>query len=235
MRRNLNVLLGCVLIDLLIWDHHMTIPLRGLRVFFHEMGHALATIATGGEVLSLEVDASMGGLCVVRGSALMPLVDAGGYLGSVFFGALLICFSSRTEWARPTAVGTGVLLILVCHSVGATAFTLSLGLTCGLILILAGFTLLEDLLKPGLQFVGMSSMLYALWDLKRTLLDHTAAHSDLVSFSETLGGSPVAWGLTWGVLSFVMVWFAIEYTVAREEPRYTPWINTQHWNPWLLK
>jgi hypothetical protein len=68
----------------------ISIPvLTQLVTSLHELGHALATIVTGGHVLSLQVNLDGSGLCRNSGGIRL-FVICGGYLGSTLFGNLML-------------------------------------------------------------------------------------------------------------------------------------------------
>ncbi len=45
-----------------LWSTPVAIPLKIFVVFLHELSHVIATVLTGGEVLSLSVSADQGGV-----------------------------------------------------------------------------------------------------------------------------------------------------------------------------
>ena len=67
---------------------HVSI-LTMLVTFLHEFGHALAVILTGGHVLSIQVNPDGSGACTSSGG-IRPIIEAGGYLGSILFGNIII-------------------------------------------------------------------------------------------------------------------------------------------------
>ena len=65
--RNLLALVGIAVLAMLFWDTRPLWPVRMLVVLFHELGHALAALATGGEVLSISLSPDEGGVTHSRG------------------------------------------------------------------------------------------------------------------------------------------------------------------------
>ena len=56
-----RTLLACLCGVCLLWDSAVIFPLKILAIFFHELSHGLAAVATGGEIVSIELFLSEGG------------------------------------------------------------------------------------------------------------------------------------------------------------------------------
>lgn len=96
----------------------VTAPLRLVTTYLHEMGHALAALATGGSVQSVLVAVDEGGSAVSEGG-ITALVLAAGYTFSGLMGALTLAGSGRPSWAGPACIAViGVSLL------GGVAFAL---------------------------------------------------------------------------------------------------------------
>lgn len=73
----------------------LTAPLRFLGVFVHEMGHGLASLASGGAFHWFQMDWD-GGVAITSGGA-QSLVLLGGLLCPAVFGSLLLVVSTRAR------------------------------------------------------------------------------------------------------------------------------------------
>lgn len=82
-------------------------PFQLFGTFIHEVGHALAVLATGGSVESLVVRPDTSGQVMSRGGSRM-IVSSAGYLGSVLVGAALLFAGKKRAWARPTLAILGI-------------------------------------------------------------------------------------------------------------------------------
>ncbi|MFV1959099.1 MAG: M50 family metallopeptidase, partial [Planctomycetota bacterium] len=61
MRRRVPRWLGLLLVLLavgLLWNTWLVWPLKILVVFFHEMGHGLAAVLTGGRIVEIRLEAA---------------------------------------------------------------------------------------------------------------------------------------------------------------------------------
>ena len=86
---------------------YISYPFAILTTWFHEMGHGLAALATGNQFDRLLIQANGSGLAEMRlqdGTSRFTraLISAGGPLGPVVVGALLILASAREKLWRPT-------------------------------------------------------------------------------------------------------------------------------------
>jgi hypothetical protein len=87
-------------------------PLDTFEVAVHEMGHALACIATGGHVDGMTIvsdGAGHGGLTFCKGG--MPFIyTQAGYMGEALFGCSLILLSRYPNLARAILIFIGVAI-----------------------------------------------------------------------------------------------------------------------------
>lgn len=89
----------------------LTSPLRLLGVFVHEMGHGLASLATGGSFHWFQMDWD-GGVAITS-SGVQSLVLLGGLLCPAMFGSLLLIVSTRAQ-----KLWLPYLLLLIFFSAG---------------------------------------------------------------------------------------------------------------------
>jgi hypothetical protein len=62
--KRLGVLLAVTAVVVALWDTWAVYPLKILVVFFHELSHGLAAMATGGRIVEVQVDAAHRAGCV---------------------------------------------------------------------------------------------------------------------------------------------------------------------------
>lgn len=96
---------------LLLWDTVLVKPLRVLVVLLHEIFHALTALITGGGVNTIEVISHRTGLTTLYGGVPAAVYSAG-YLGTAFFGAVVLGSTYRWPVKRSLYLGIGVLLIV---------------------------------------------------------------------------------------------------------------------------
>jgi hypothetical protein len=213
-------LLIASLITLALWfvpySDYLLYPLRLFVTFIHESGHALATLASGGRVVSLTISPDGSGLTQ---SYLNPawawLTLSGGYLGTTIFGALLLQVDrlhSRHNAGRKTLYVAGGFLILVTLLWSwSSLFTIVSGLALGALLIVMGRYLSPKAADFVASFLAVQCCLNALGDL-RILLHITtqgAGHNDAAFMAQNYGLSPVVWSVTWGLMALTILALAL--------------------------
>jgi len=105
--RQLLVFLTIGFVSLLFWHTPFLYPVKIFVVFIHEAGHAVTTVLTGGQVISMVVTPWQSGYVQhVGGNPLF--IAAAGYVGSALFGGLLLLLSTRDEWASAIFFGLAV-------------------------------------------------------------------------------------------------------------------------------
>lgn len=183
-----------------MWASPVIQPVKIMVVLFHEMSHGLMALASGGRVLEIVITADEGGACETEGGAALLIVSAG-YLGSMFFGGLLL-YLSRFK---------------ACVPVVFTALTLTLGAAIFTVLhdpysrtfasALAGSFVFVGLLSPAvvgaffLRILGTVSCLYSIFDIYWDIIANGSSGSlgenDAVAFSQLTGMPADVVGMMW--------------------------------------
>jgi hypothetical protein len=205
-RRRLNFVLGFSIYFVAVWYLWYTpviYPLKIFVVLLHEVSHAVALLATGGIVDHITLDPQQGGATLGRGG--WPFVTlSAGYLGSLAFGALLV---TGTQSKR---LSSGTLLALVGGAVLALTaiyvrnpFGLIFGIIFGASLVLSGRRLPQAWSRRLTMGLGLTSVFYAILDIKSDILDRPHLESDAYMLSELTGIPTVAWGVLWIVIAVI--------------------------------
>lgn len=211
-RDRLLVLVGLFLATLVLWDTPLVYPLKVLVVFFHELSHAMAAMLTGGEVSRITLSPDLGGVTWTRGGWRLAILPAG-YLGSMAWGALLVLGAAWTTRDRQISLALGVFLLLVTVVYVRSLFGFGCGLLFSGLLIVSGLRLSEGFNDLLLSFVGLTSMLYALLDIRDDLISRTVAESDASQFAQLIPLPPVVWGVLWGVVAVVFAGWVLHLAV----------------------
>lgn len=206
-------LLGPLLLAALVYAFWSTVfvwPLRVFVVLLHEVSHGLAAVATGGRIVSIELSPAEGGLCTTAGGWPLVIVSAG-YLGSALFGAFFLVLGFR---GRPRAhrVATGLLgaaLVLLTLVWVRSAFGFGYGLAAGVLLLGVARWLPEGASSFVLRLLGVTSLLYAPWDITSDLILRSVPASDASALARMTGIPALAWGLVWLAASVWIAWRAV--------------------------
>lgn len=189
----------------LLWDSVALYPLKLLVVFFHELGHGLAAVATGGRIREIAVTAAQGGWCDCPGGNAFVTLSAG-YLGSLGFGAFLLwAATSRRDLDRWALAGLGALLVGATVAFVRRPLAVVLGLGAGVALAGAAARLGRRGRAVVLSVVGATSCAYAVLDVKSDVLDRPGLRSDAAALAELTGVPAAVWGVLWiGVSAAVL-------------------------------
>ena len=197
-------LAGLTLLIVALWQSPVLLPLRILVVFFHELSHALATIATGGTVVAMSINAMEGGQVTSLGGNRFLVLSAG-YTGSLLIGVALVVLAVRTSWDRLTVGLLGVIMLLVAAAYLRDAFALAFTGAAGAALALCAYALPRDVNDLILRLVGLTSMIYAPLDLISYTITRPHLRSDARMLAEEFGGTALIWGWLWLLISLGVI------------------------------
>jgi hypothetical protein len=210
--RQLGLLVGMFAVAAIIWNWWVFFPFKVFVVLLHELSHGIAALLTGGSVVKITVSPDLGGVCYTRGGWDLLVIPAG-YLGSMALGGAILLAASRTRADRILTGVIGGAIILVTLLFVRSWFGFGFGLLCGAALVALARFAPEWACDLLLKFLGLTSMLYAVIDIKEDLVARTVPSSDAWAMSQRLLLPPVFWGIFWLLLAVgsaaVVVWLAV--------------------------
>ena len=219
-RQRLIGVLAVLALLWLFWGTRWVYPAHILVTFLHEASHGLAAVLTGGSIERITVEADGSGLCFTRGGWRLFIIPAG-YLGSMFWGSLILILACRTHWDKYVSLALGLALMALTVVYVRSWFGFAGGLVLGAALASSGRWLAEDLNDALLTVIGSASCLCALFDFS-VLLRSGGCPNDATSFShEILPLPPVVWAVLWGLLAVAWLAVALRIALAKDnsEPR----------------
>jgi hypothetical protein len=211
-RRRTRLLLGIAVFYVLLWLLWLTpviFPLKIFVVLLHEISHALAALATGGEVERIVLNMDQGGATYILGGNAFLILSAG-YLGSLLWGLLLIEIAgARTQRARWAVgvLGTFVLLVAAFYVRNMFGFVFT-GLFGAALLVGARYLPARGVASV-LLVLGLTSAMYALLDIRSDILSRPHVRSDAAMLAEVTGIPTVVWGLLWIGAAIGACWIAL--------------------------
>ncbi|CAN4088832.1 unnamed protein product [Withania somnifera] len=178
----------------------------------HEQVVFLATLGVCAVVIlaveGIQVHADEGGTTQTRGGVYWFILPAG-YLGSAFWGMVLVLASTKLLTARIAAGCLVVTLIVVLFV--AKNWTLR-GLCIGFVLFLAVVWILQEttkikILRYIILFIGVMNSLFSVYDIYDDLISRRVNSSDAEKFAEVCPCpcTGVGWGVIWGLISFLFL------------------------------
>lgn len=240
---SLLVLVVLVTASLCLWDvtwaQALLQPVKVFVTAVHELGHAIACLATGGQVVGMTIVADgqgHGGTTASVGGWPFIYMQTG-YLGTAFFGCLLIFLGKFKQAAKPVlclcgaAIGLASLTFMfgsvwqgkLLQGLGSMTW----GVVIGLALLWSGIKL-----KPGaanflLIFLAAQTALNSLTDIV-ILAEASLGMTGPVSFTdatnmEALTGIPaIFWSVLWATISAVMLMLTLWFCYVPRQARTGP-------------
>jgi hypothetical protein len=184
-------------------------PVRFFVTYIHEIGHALAALATFGGVNRVALDWGGSGVTFTQGGWGF-LISSAGYLTTTLYGCALLLLLRRERNARRVAIATGVTLLLITALFGGNIVAWLAGLVFGVGCLWLGLKGKPKFVHFCMSFLAVQCLLNAFYDL-RALLYLSAADpafpTDARNMSQATGGflSPIIWAAGWALLSTVVV------------------------------
>lgn len=185
-------------------------PLNLLIVFFHELSHGLAAIATGGSIESLTLSPDEGGLAITIGGNRFLTLSAG-YVGSLLCGVILFLLALRTRADRATVAALGLCMLGIAALYVRDGFPLVFCLgTAGALGLVAWFLPHgpNDLV---LRIIGLASMFYVPQDIISDTITRSHLQSDARMLAEEFGGATILWGGIWLLISLGVIGLTLRY------------------------
>ncbi len=200
----------------ILWDTPIVYPVKIFVVCLHELGHALAALLTGGQVISIQLYPEEGGLTLTRGGWPFIIASAG-YLGSMLFGGLLLYLSSRRAGARRLMLALAVLLIISTLLFFRNFFAVAYGLLAAGVMFFSAYRFSANVNFYIIRFIAIASCLYALLDMRSDLFTAAPAGTrivnDAVVLSRLTGIPSSLWAVLWLVISLLMLAFFLRSSI----------------------
>lgn len=209
--RRLSLFLVVAGVSVFFWLTPALYPLKIFVVFIHETGHALATVLTGGRVVSMVVTPWESGYVEhVGGNPL--LIAAAGYIGSALFGGVMLMLAGRQQWTTTVLAALALLFGIVSLWFVRNTFGFCFGLGTA-----AVFAVLAWRRFPGASYLvdvlAVMSSLYALYDLSDFLL--LGATTDAVLLARITYVPAFVWALLWSAMSLLVLYTAGKQALMR--------------------
>ena len=190
-----------------LWPTPVIYPLKLFVVLLHEIGHGLAAIATGGSIDTIAITPDQGGVCYCMGGNALATLSAG-YLGSLAFGIGMLEAARAGERAsRAALLLLGVLVLAIAALYVRSLFSLAIAGLAGALLLLAAARLGHGGRNLVLTFLGLTSALYALFDIRSDILSRPHLESDAAMLADLTGVPTLVWGFLWiTIAAGALVW-----------------------------
>ncbi|KAK3378476.1 peptidase M50B-like-domain-containing protein [Podospora didyma] len=204
----LGVIAAYIVVIALLWNipyiRYVLWPFKMLVIAFHEFGHALACVLTGGRVKSISLDPNEGGVTHMQGGKNAFTLPAG-YLGSSLIGALLTFAGFNIVASKIASIVVGVTFLFTLWWGRKDWLTILTVLLAVGLLIGCWFISHAEALRYVVLFIGVMSSLYSVWDICDDLILRKINSSDASVFAKRYGGSSQCWGVIWSIFSLTFM------------------------------
>ncbi|TAJ14757.1 M50 family peptidase [Marinilabiliaceae bacterium JC017] len=166
-------------------------PITLLVTFFHETGHALFALLTGGSVIGIQINGDGSGYARLAGG-IQLLVLPGGYIGSALWGNLLLYIALYKEkYSRPI-----IYFLIAILTFSALFWFNSIGTTILLLVFAAALVWISKqshtIISNTLLVLGTTSLIYIIMDF------NGGPSSDLARFTAMIPILPkFLWATLW--------------------------------------
>jgi len=185
----------------------LTLPIQYLNTHLHEMSHAIAAAATGGEVWKIIINANGSGVTLIAGGN--NLIECcAGYLGASIIGACMIYFGRDPKKAKGVLLTLGIALSL---SMLAWVRGDLVGIVAGLFWVGALFIATKSLQGAWLvflvQFLGVEQCFTSVQSVLNLveITQRTEIHNDALILANATGIPALLWAISWTLISFTVV------------------------------
>ena len=215
-QKEIGIILLFVAVAIALWNTPVIYPIKLFVVMLHEMSHGLMAIIFGGEIIEIQIDQRVGGYCrytVPSGFFSRFMIASAGYLGSLFWGVLILIFAIRTNYDRHISLIIGIFLMVLSWFVikNGELFGIIVTLGFGLFMLVSYKVLPDKFHDYFLKFIGITSCHYVVLDIKSDLIDRTGIGSDADAIADMVGIPSILVGVIWFVIAIVVMWFALKY------------------------
>lgn len=203
-------------------------PIRLFVTFVHEGGHALMSLLTGGSVQSLTIASDGSGLTYSASSSWLGsiLTSSAGYLGSTFFGVIMLLLIRWNVAAKKVLLGCGIFIGAMTLFFGliSPAFnflSLQVGFSSVLFTIITGTLITASLIalakfssvrtaQFAVAFLAIQCLLNSLSDLKTLFFINAPGfgsdiQTDAGNMAAATGLPGIVWVVVWIGISLVMI------------------------------
>ncbi|KAK0615918.1 peptidase M50B-like-domain-containing protein [Bombardia bombarda] len=192
----------------LLWNlpyvRYVLWPFKMLVIAFHEFGHAITCVLTGGRVKSISLDPREGGVTHMQGGRSAFTLPAG-YLGSSLIGALLTFCGFNIVASKVASIVVGVCFLLTLWWGRKDWLTILTVLLAVGLMVGCWFIAHAEALRYVVLFIGVMSSLYSVWDICDDLILRKVNSSDASVFAKRYGGSSQCWGIMWSIISLLFM------------------------------
>jgi hypothetical protein len=194
-------------------------PFLIITTFIHEMGHGLAALAVGSDLIKIEINYDGSGTAFTRTIAgsdwRRASIAAGGLLAPSVTGALFIRAGLKPRSSAITFLCLSLFILVCCALWVRTTFGLMLLIPVGIIFLMLSRKTSQGFQQFLIQFIGVHMLVDTFTGTlsyiftKTITRDGGIKHSDTSTIAEHLVGGHLLWAIIIATLSFSIVFITL--------------------------
>ena len=211
-------LAALISIALVFWDTLLIYPIKLFVVTLHEMSHGLMAMAFGGDIIEIQIDKQSGGYCKPSSWGNF-MTSSAGYLGSLLWGSLILILAVKSDKDKYITLVIGLILLGLSYFVLQTGELFGTAVTVGLpAFMLIAFKYFGNFFRDlWLKFIGITTCIYVVLDIKDDLIDRSNIGSDADSIAELTGLPSVFLGSVWMITAVFILFIVLRYIYRQKE------------------
>jgi len=215
----LNLIIILALITLFFWETVLVYPVKIFIVIIHEINHALMAVLTGGKVNSIFFAFDLSGFTSTSGGNVI-FIAAAGYLGSLIFGALIYLSGENKKLRKWFTLCLSIIILIVAVNLVKGGLQIFLCIFVALIFYLVPKYLNDKINSILLKFIGLTSCLYVIVDIKQDLLTTTLRETDTQILEYLTGIPAIIIGMIWFGISIAALFMLVKRSYTSEKIDY---------------
>lgn len=190
--------------SLFLWDLPIVYPIKLLIVLIHEINHVIMTVLTGGSVHKIIFSLELYGSTITSGGNEI-LIAASGYLGSLLVGLILFYSANNERLRNWVSTILSIIILIAAVNLIQGGLQIFLSLIFGLFFYAAPRYLPETVTTYIYQYIGLTSCLYIIADIKQDLLTTSLRETDTQILEYLTGFPAILLGIIWFIFSIILV------------------------------
>ena len=214
-----------ITITVIFWNTIVVYPIKLFVVMLHEMSHGLMAVLFGGEIVEIQIDRRIGGYCkyTIQPSFWSTfMIGSAGYLGSLFWGSLILVLAVKSKRDKYITLVIGLVLLVLSYFVFQSGELFGLAMTAGLgLFMLISFKYFSPFFHDlWLKFIGITTCLYVIIDIKGDLIDRKNIGSDADAIAELIGASSVSIGIIWMLIALLVLFIVLRFIYKQQKATF---------------
>lgn len=195
-------------------------PFKMFVTYLHEASHGLMAIATGGSINSFTMQTDTSGLTYSTGGIRILIISAG-YLGSSFWGALLLMASFEKNIEKKVLTALSLFFFIFTFAFARNFVSIFSGLFFGFSMLILKKIKYTPFLTTFLAFLSVQCCFQSFKDIiDLVILSKYNIRTDAVSMSYEISNGvipPIVFALLWGAVSLAFFIFALKISLKRNK------------------